>query len=257
MRTFCLASGSSGNSWYIEGDEVKILVDLGLSYSKSKDILASRGVNIENIDAIFISHEHSDHIAGLEIFLKNLSCDIYLSKGTFKWVEKNILNLNYDRFKFIKDYSCLKIGNINVLALKKNHDANEALNFVFENGKKIGIFTDMGSYNDEFLHIFKTLDIIYFELNYCEDFINEKKFTYNINYLNRLMSDYGHLGLKQVCNVLKEAARDNQKIILSHISENTNSYENAYTKIKKFLLEINKNPKLIVSFQGEALEWIE
>ena len=106
-------------------------------------------------------------------------------------------------------------------------------------------------------HLMKNLDIMYFEANYCEDTIRGIEHKYHDTYLHRLMSDYGHLGMHQTIDALVECSHNMQKIILSHISENTNSYENAYRKVRDALIEVEKFPEILVGFQGEPTEWIE
>lgn len=258
MRSFALASGSSGNCFFIEGNNgVKILVDLGLSFGKTKEVLNSRGIDINSISAIFITHEHSDHIKGFDVFLKNLDCNFYISKGTYK-----SLSDSYDEFsskiKFVKNHSLIDLDELRVFVVDKSHDSKEAVSFVFDDGKKkIGIFTDLGEVSNEIKHILKTLDVVYFETNYCEDYINKNCRHMSPNYLNRLMSNRGHLSLRQSIDCLKEVVRNEQRIILCHISENTNFYENAYLQIKEALNSIDLFPEIFVSFQGEACDWVE
>ncbi|MCA9495954.1 MAG: MBL fold metallo-hydrolase [Nanoarchaeota archaeon] len=258
MRSFALASGSSGNCFFIENESgIKVLVDLGLSFGKTKEILESRNIDINSINAIFITHEHSDHIKGFDIFLKKLDCDFYISKGTYEG-----LNDNYDEFldkiKFVKNHSLIDLSGVRVFVVEKSHDSKEAVSFVFDDGKKkIGIFTDLGEVSNEIKHILRTLDVVYFEANYCEDYINKNCRHMSPNYLNRLMSNKGHLSLKQSIDCLKEVAKNGQRIVLCHVSENTNFYENAYLQIRDALNSIELFPEIFVSFQGEACEWIE
>lgn len=252
MKSFALCSGSSGNCFYVESKEgVKILVDIGLSFSKAKEILDERGIDINSIDALFITHEHSDHVAGLQTFMNKIKCTVYMSQGSAKE-----LKLKED-VKILKHHDYFSIGDMNIFSISKPHDASEALSFVFDDGRKLGIFTDLGHVSDEIKHTIKTLDIIYFEANYCENHIEEVKHMFSTTYLNRLMSDFGHLGLHQTCQALVETANDSQKIMLSHISENTNSYENAYLKVRESLRNAGLFPQILVSFQGEPTEWIE
>lgn len=258
MKSFCLASGSSGNCWYIESKKgVKILVDCGLSFLKIKEILFSRNIKIEDLDAIFLTHEHSDHIIGLDLLLKNLKLDIFISKSSINNFLKNKDNLDFKcKINYIKNHEVVNFGDLRVFVLEKPHDVDESLSFVFENnGKKIGIFTDLGHVPDSFYHILNTCDVLYFETNYCEQIISNKKNEFNQIYLHRLMSNFGHLSINQACNVLSKVCNDNQKIILSHISENTNSYENSYLKVKNFLAKEGKFPKIYVSFQNSSSDW--
>ncbi|MDA3856135.1 MAG: MBL fold metallo-hydrolase [Candidatus Woesearchaeota archaeon] len=251
MRSFALASGSSGNCYYVETDKVKILVDVGLSFKKIKEILDSRGVEVEDIDYIFITHEHSDHASGLPMFLKNVkNVKILLSQGTYDG-----LKLKLENYEIIKNHQIVTLEDLKTFVVEKPHDTIEAMSFVFENnGMKVGIFTDIGYIGDEIKHILKSLNVVYFEANYCQSVIKNNS-DLNYNYVNRLTSDEGHLGLDECCDVLKNVTFDSQKIILSHISTNTNFYENAYVKVKNSLKEVGLFPEIFVSFQGEATDW--
>lgn len=253
LRSFALASGSSGNCFYIESGENKFLIDVGLTFSRTKEILEDRGININDITGIFITHEHSDHVLGFKQFYDKLDCIFYMSKGTYQGVG----DFSLDKIKIIKHHDLIKFDEVRVFAIEKPHDAREALSYVFENGKKIGIFTDLGHITNEIVHVMKTLDVLYIEANYCKDYVSKMCKNMNINYLNRLMSDVGHLGIHQTLDVLKKICFDGQRIVLSHISENTNYYENTYLKVKNMLKEIEVSVELVVSFQKEPTIWVE
>ncbi len=253
MKTFALATGSSGNCFYIESNlGLKILVDLGLSFKRTKQILAQKGIDICDIDCVFITHEHGDHCQGLVNFLKNVDCKVYVSKGTYE-----ALNFEWKNYEIIKNHSLIELGDVKVFVVSKPHDSKEAISFVFESeGKKIGIFTDLGYATDEIKHILKSLDIIYFEANYSKEIIAKQKSFFANNYIARSISDEGHLDLDECCNILGGVVNNNQKIILSHISENTNSYELTYNKVRDRLSKLNKFPQIFVSFQKEPTQWI-
>jgi len=261
MRTFALASGSSGNSFYIENDsEIKVLVDCGLSFQKIKEVLRGKGVNIEDLNAVFITHEHSDHCLGLKMMLKNLNCRFYMSSGTFEGLKYSgkDYEMALKKIELIKNHNVINVGEIRVFCVDKPHDSLEAISYVLESsGKKLGVFTDMGHVTDEIIHILKGLDIVYFEANYCKEYIGENCKELSWNYLSRLQSDIGHLGIHQCIEAMEKFVNDGQRIILSHISQNTNFYENVYVKVSCALKDLGKSPKIFVSYQGEASEWIE
>lgn len=255
MRTFCLGTGSSGNSFYVESEnKTKVLVDCGLSYTKTKELLEEKGIDIKEIKAIFITHEHSDHILSLKSFLKNQKqTTIYISSGT-----KKALKFEDENFNIVKHHSNIKIEDMQIFVLNKSHDTSEALSYIFNDSReKIGVFTDLGHVDSETNHILKTLDTIYFEANYCDDIIKEKREMFYGDYITRLTSNKGHLSIEQSCEALLNFVSNEQKIVISHISQNTNTYENTYRKIKEKLNQNNLFPKLFVGFQGEPTEWIE
>ena len=259
MRTFALSTGSSGNCFYVESEGgCKVLIDMGLPFAKVESILESRGIDYREINAVLITHEHSDHMIGLKGFMRRTTCPVFISKGTYCEISDFKSEEKSKRIKFIAHHSNFEIKDFKVFVVSKPHDAKEAVNFILNDSqRKLGVFTDLGHIDDEMRHIIKNLDIMYFEANYCEETINEVKHKFHDTYLNRLMSDYGHLGLHQTIDALVECSHNMQKIVLSHISENTNSYENTYTKVRNALNEVEKFPQLLVGFQGEPTEWLE
>jgi len=262
MRSFVLSSGSSANCFYVEDNNIKILIDCGLSFSKTKEFLNKKCIKIKDINSVFITHEHSDHIAGFEVIFKNLSCNFYLTKGTFDFLEKKFDFLkneeNKNRFVFIKNHDLIKLDDLSVFVIEKSHDANEPVNFVISNGdKKYGFFTDLGYIGDEIRRLMGELDVLFIETNYCDKILDEKKELLYSNYINRLKSDVGHLSVMQACEVIEKVANDNMKIVLCHISENTNKYANSYLNVKKSLSKCNLKSKLLVSFQKKPTDWIE
>jgi phosphoribosyl 1,2-cyclic phosphodiesterase len=259
MKTFTLSTGSSGNSFYVESSKgIKILVDCGLSYSKTKEILEQKNITLKELDAILITHEHSDHIFGLEQFIKNTNIPIYISKGTYNALKFQVEQEKTNLINFVKHHDSFTVEDLNILVLNRAHDSKEAISFIFNNNnKKLGIFTDLGHVDNESKHILKTLDIIYFETNYCDEIINKKKDNFHHTYINRLTSNVGHLSLTQAISALKDFANNNQTIILSHISENTNTYTNSYSKVKQALNLEKIYPNLQVGFQNEPSDWYQ
>ena len=254
MRAFALSTGSSGNSFFVESSKGnRILIDVGLSYSRTKEILNEKDIDIKSIDAILITHEHSDHILGLPNFLKNLKCKFYITKGTLD-------EINYvdSKFVVVKHHENFDVGDFKVFVIDKPHDAKEAVSYIVDDSvKRLGVFTDLGHVSNEIKHILRTLDFIFLEANYCENHIKNSKDNYNSNYLNRLMSDVGHLGLHQCYEALIDTCNDLQKTCLSHVSENTTTYENTYMQVREKLAKNNKFPELLIGFQGEPTEWVE
>lgn len=258
MKSFALASGSSGNCFCVKNSLSKyFLVDLGLSFKKTCEILEDRDIDFLEVDSIFITHEHTDHALCVSSFLKNTKACFYLTEGTFHALKLDISKKDKERFYFVKEHDILLFDNMKVFILGKSHDSASAVSFVFEEfGRKIGIFTDLGYVTDEIKHVLKSLDVIYFEANYCDDVI-KKSDNLGCVYVNRIVSDLGHLSVDDSAKVLSDICSDNQKIVLSHISKNANTYENAYVKIKGFLNSLNLFPEIFVSFQTEASEWID
>ncbi len=257
MKSFVLSSGSSANCFYAESlNGVGVLIDCGLSFTKTVEFLVEKRIKLEEIRAVFITHEHSDHILGLKLLFKNLNCNFYLSKGTFDALKYDDLVGN-ERVKFVKHHDIVKIDDLNIFVVDKPHDSAEAISFVLDDlDKKLGFFTDLGHVTSEIKYLMKTCDILFIETNYCNDILTKNRIDFYGNYVSRLISDLGHLSLQDAVEVLSEVVFDGQKIILSHISENTNSYVNSYEFVKKSLESLNKDVEIDVSFQGESSNWL-
>ena len=256
MRSFCLGSGSSGNCFYVESQKNKcFLVDLGFSFKRINEILSDKGVDIHMLDGVFLTHEHSDHCVGIKGFVKNVKgVKIYLTKGTFLALKLK----DDDRFVFVKEHDVVKIEDMKIFVVSKSHDAKEPVSFVFENnGVKTGIFTDLGYVGSQIKQVLKSVDVLYLESNYCNEIIKNSSNKLNYNYVNRVLSDVGHLSLKDARDVLSEVAHSGQRVVLSHISQNTNSYENVYVKIGEMFEKLEKNIDFSISFQNEPTEWFE
>ena len=151
MFKFCnLYSGSSGNCSYIEADNTKLLIDCGVSSKKIEEALNSVGSNIKEIDAILISHEHSDHIKGLSAICKKYNIPIYANNPTFTNINQNIPNELKNKFVTNENF---EIKDIKVFPFSIPHDAAEPCGFsLFHNNKKITVATDIGHLDTKLLH---------------------------------------------------------------------------------------------------------
>ncbi len=255
MKSFVLASGSKGNCYYAELSGFNMLIDFGLTYERTKNILKNKNIDINEIDAVFITHEHIDHCLGLDMFLKKNICDVYMTLGTYEALKDNLGETA--KIVIIKpDIEFVVNESISILPLLKSHDAKEPVNFVISNGKdKIGVFTDMGFVSDETKKMLCDIDILFIEANYDYNMLMESGLGFN--YINRVLSNIGHLSVFDVAKIIPCFARDGQKIILSHVSENSNTYVNAYSLIRSEIDKINVQCKLLVSYQDEESDWIE
>ena len=253
MKSFALSSGSSGNCFYIESTQKEgILVDCGLSLCTIEALLQKKKRSLDHVKAVFITHEHADHIAGLASLQKKYSFPLYLSKGT-----GDALQLAEDAYVSIKHHDVIEIGSLRVFCVKKPHDAAEPLSFVLDDGSsKVGIFTDLGHVTSELKALMRSVDVLYIEANY--DDVKAKNSEMHYMYINRITSHLGHLSLKECISLLSEISHFEKQIIITHVSENVNSYAHVYRALKTELTLLEKLPRrLIISFQKEATAWVE
>lgn len=261
MKIKILASGSKGNSSIIITDNLKILVDVGISKKKLSEKLANMSIDLQDIDAIFITHEHSDHIAGLYTIMKNYNIPIYLTKGTFEFV-KNIMinkNIKYDNFIIISSGFEYILKDLKIVPFLVIHDAIEPVNYVFYyKDKKIAIVTDLGAFYNTKENNYKkwllNLDFLALESNYDENVLLVSSYPFSLK--KRIMSEKGHLSNEQAAKLLKSIINPKLKnVCLIHLSDENNNELLARETIRALLLDLNFN--LYPILQGMESKLIE
>lgn len=247
MKTFSLASGSSGNAFYIENARSKeaILIDLGISCKRAVKLLELKGINPENIKGIFLTHEHSDHVRGADVFSRTFNVPIFLTKGTlqktFICSEENLINI-------IKNNETVKISGLNIRAFSKPHNCKDPVSFSISHDKKtISVITDIGHTNKNVCEAVSDSDLLFIESNHDVDMLKEG--PYPIFLKNWILSDIGHVSNFQSSLCLLEHSNKKLKtIILSHLSE-VNNTPNIALKTAHSLIKERKDlsPEIHVS----------
>lgn len=217
-----LASGSNGNSYYIGNENDAILIDAGIYYKRLLERLDDAQLDKSKIRAIFISHEHTDHIQGIRACSNKLGVPGIFSQHTFN---KSRKRHQPDSFAFFEHFKAYTIGDISVYPFKKNHDASDPFSFRVEcNGKNIGVFTDIGEADETLQKEFNKCDAVFLESNYDKEMLWNG--SYPVYIKQRVDSTIGHLSNKQALELTQNFASDKLKyIFLSHISDVNNTYE--------------------------------
>ena len=245
MKVSVLASGSKGNSTYIETNNTKVLIDAGMSnlYIEKKLILL--GVNPDDINFIFITHTHTDHIAGLKVFIKKHHPKVFLTLDMYNEL-KDILN----------DYEILEseiiLNDLIVDYFKTSHDT-DSVGYIFKsNDKEIVYVTDTGYINIKNLKKLNNKDLYIFEINHdIEMLMNNPNYPYQIK--QRILGDKGHLSNNQCKEYLNKIIGDKTKyIVLAHLSEQNNDPSLALNNLNDI-----KNIKIMIATQNEGTELIE
>lgn len=218
MKINILGSSSSGNSFLFSHDSTHILIDVGFSRSYLAKKLDELGIKFEDIDAIFISHEHKDHCKGLNSLQKTHK--VYSSPGTIESLIDCYPNL---RFELIND--TIKIGLLEIISFKTNHDAKEPIGFIVKDDKRCVLtLTDFGSYDEEllfFLSKFQFTDLI-IESNYDCFLLDHGKYPFLLK--ERIKGKYGHSSnMDSIRFLTKMNLSKTKNIILCHLSKNNNS----------------------------------
>lgn len=223
IETCSISSGSNGNSYFIKTRDGSFLVDAGISYKQLCLRLNSIKSDISNITGIFITHEHIDHIRGLNMLIKKNNIPIYMTKKTYEAIsisEKNITFFNMNQE--------IVIGKTIIKSFSKCHDASEPCGFTFEySNHKICVLTDIGVPCENTIKHVKDSNILYLEANYDEIMLMKSGYP---NYLKeRIQNTQGHLSNYDAGLFILQHASDNLKyVFLSHLSENNNTPERAF-----------------------------
>ncbi len=253
MKVCVLASGSKGNSTYIEINNKKILIDVGLTITSLEKRLKEINVLLKEIDYIFISHAHSDHTQGLEQITKKYKTMICLS-------EKMKTELPYlDKYEnlFISDNSIL-LDDIKIDFIKTSHDSADSRGFVIEhNNKSLVLITDTGYINSKHFSKLKNKTVYIFESNHDPEMLIKGKYPKWLQ--ARILSDVGHLSNIAASTYLsKLIGPKTKKIFLAHLSEENNTEEKAlevfFAVMKDSNIDFNN---ISVAKQDEISEVIE
>ncbi len=229
-----LNTGSNGNCFYIGNEEHAVLVDVGLSCKETLIRLNRLGLAIENVKAIFISHEHSDHIKGLSVISKKYQIPVYI---TLKTLLNSGLNLPEHLVNFFETDEIISIENLNIKAFAKFHDAAEPHSFVIGNAQnKIGVFTDIGNVCENLTLHFKDCDAVFLEANYDEDMLEKGRYPYYLKH--RIRSGNGHLSNSKALELFKNHQSEKLRyLFLSHLSKDNNCPDLVYNLFKSHSLQ--------------------
>jgi phosphoribosyl 1,2-cyclic phosphodiesterase len=222
-----LASGSNGNSYYIGNENEAILIDAGIYYKQLLVRLNEAGLNKDKIKAIFVSHEHSDHIQGLRVTTEKLKAAGVLTRQTYLKISDR---WKPDRYSFYVPGEAYIIGKITIHPFLKKHDATEPCSFRIETeGKSIGVLTDIGEPDEIVKAEFGKCHAVFLETNYDREMLWNGTYPYILK--RRVDSEFGHLSNAQALELTQNhASPDLKTIFLSHLSESNNTPELALEK---------------------------
>lgn len=219
LQIASLNSGSNANCYYIGNNKDAVLIDAGLSCRETEKRMKRLGLEISRVKAIFISHEHDDHIAGLPVLSKKYGLPVYITNTT----------LQHCRFELQKELVCsfthclpVAIGELSVIPFLKSHDAEDPHSFIISgNAVHVGVITDIGYACKHVTKHFKLCDAVFLESNYCEQMLANG--SYPVYLKRRISGRKGHLSNDQALELFLKSKPGNLRLlILSHLSQNNN-----------------------------------
>lgn len=217
-----LNSGSNANCYYLGNEEEAVLVDAGLSCRETVKRLKRVGLSIQQVKAIFVSHEHSDHVTGIPVLARKFRIPVYLTEATRPYLESKVED---DLLHPVVPERPVRVGKLDVTGFAKKHDACDPLSFLVECGSvRVGVFTDIGEPCDNVIQYFRQCHAAFLEANYDEGMLLRGR--YPIHLKRRIQSALGHLSNDQAVDLfVRHRAPFMTHLFLSHLSRENNSPE--------------------------------
>lgn len=242
-----LNSGSNGNCYYIANQDEAVLIDAGISCRETEKRMKRLELSMKKVKAIFISHEHSDHINGLTSLSKKYKIPIYITKNTF---QSGRLRLNTSPVVSFRAYEPIAIGNLLVTAFPKFHDADDPHSFIISSHEvTVGVFTDIGRSCEHVVRHFQLCHAAFLESNYDEKMLETGK--YPIYLKNRIRDGKGHLSNSQAAELFtKHRPPFMSHLFLSHLSKHNNTPK----IVKDLFTKIAGDTKVIIAYRDQETE---
>lgn len=237
--SFCsLSSGSSGNSYYIGNDFHGILIDAGISAGSIRKFLKGMGIPINSIMGVLITHNHMDHIRGLEVLTRKNQIPVFTTETIWRSILSSPFTkkITSDCIRKIMLQQKFHLAGFDIEAFPVHHDAAETIGFQLSHeNKKITIATDLGHICQTSAAYIKTANLLIIESNYDEQMLIQGSYPAFLK--KRIQSDNGHLGNHQTSDFLSENFHDDlHHICLAHLSKNNNTPEKALQTLQQTFL---------------------
>jgi phosphoribosyl 1,2-cyclic phosphodiesterase len=215
-------SGSNGNCYYVGNNKDAVLIDIGLSCREIEKRMLRSGLSIQLVRAIFISHEHIDHIRGVEVLSKKYGIPVYINEKT---LENGRIKMKNELVRSFDSEEMIEINSLRIFPFFKSHDAADPYSFSVEYNKiRVGIFTDIGMVCEKLVSHFSQCHAAFLEANYDEQMLENGH--YPVYLKNRIRSDHGHLSNDQALTLFMEHKSEFlSHLVLAHLSKENNSPE--------------------------------
>lgn len=215
-----IASGSNGNCYYIGNADEAVLIDAGISCRETVKRMKRIGLSMDQVKAIFISHEHGDHIRGVEVLSSRYGLPVYISPDTLRYSR---LKLEKNNTVHFKAYEPVAVGKLIINPFPKKHDAADPHSFTIRyQDITIGVFTDIGAPCDHVIAHFKQCHAAFLETNYDDVMLEQGRYPYHLK--KRISGNEGHLSNKQALDLFLQHRSDFMShVLLSHLSKDNNN----------------------------------
>lgn len=247
LQIASLNSGSNGNAYYIGNHTEAVLVDAGLSCRETEKRMLGLGLIMQKLKAIFISHEHTDHIKGLDVLAKKYALPVYISEAAY---QNSRLNIPASQLQWLTACQPVNIDGLSIQAFGKKHDAADPYSFTIQHSDTtVGVFTDIGICCDNLVHHFTKCHAAFLESNYDEAMLENGRYPYVLK--QRIRGGNGHLSNKQALDIfINHRPAFMTHLLLSHLSRDNNDPQLALNIFKPHA----QQTKIVVASRYEASE---
>ncbi|WCG23160.1 MBL fold metallo-hydrolase [Vagococcus lutrae] len=233
-----LASGSTGNSLYIETEKRRLLVDAGLSGKKITELLAEIGRTPAELDGIFVTHEHTDHIKGVGILSRRYGIDVFANEKTWQAMSKNVGTIKPENRHHFEMGKVLTFGDMDIESFGVSHDAIEPQFYQFHrHNKTVTVVTDTGYCSDRLRGTIRNSDCYLVESNHDINMLRTGGYPWHLK--QRILGDSGHLSNEDGAELMTDVIGSRtKKIFLGHLSKENNLKEIAHMTMEQTLSSI-------------------
>lgn len=221
-RVYPLFSGSKGNCYYVTTGGKGILIDAGRTAKQIEQALQTNNLDPKNIEGIFITHEHTDHIKGVRVFASRYGINVYASQGTLQQMDQQG-HLTPEKFNSYIINSGAEAGGMIVKPFQISHDCAEGLGYIVEtpDNRRLAIATDTGYLSDEVKTAIKGCDVVIIESNHDVNMLLNGSYPYMLK--RRILSNIGHLSNETCSEFLPHLVRSGTtRLLLAHLSQENN-----------------------------------
>ncbi|MEQ9462287.1 MAG: MBL fold metallo-hydrolase [Haliea sp.] len=250
LRFASLGSGSKGNATVVAAGDTVVLIDCGFSLRETRRRLALLGLQPEQLTAILVTHEHSDHSAGVSRLARQCNIPVYLTQGTW----------NSGRLEGCPEVVCFncehrfQIGHLEVEAVAVPHDAREPCQFRLHHaGRSVGVLTDLGSVTSHVVERFRGCDALVLEFNHDLEMLHSGSYPAALK--RRVAGDWGHLNNQQAAALLQQLGMEKlQHLVVAHISENNNCLQRAASALAAVYGPLDE--RVVFAAQDRGFDWL-
>jgi phosphoribosyl 1,2-cyclic phosphodiesterase len=235
LRFTVLSSGSTGNATVVSTDSATVLVDVGLSGKKIEELMKEREVSGQELDAILVTHEHSDHIKGLGAFARKHQVPVYANEKTWGAMLRLVGDIPEGQRRILPTDGVMEIADLRIESYAISHDAIEPVGYCFQtDGAKLSLATDLGYVSDKVQRQLQNSDVMVLESNHDVNMLRMGRYPWNIK--RRILGDTGHLSNEAageaLCGLLTGSLR---RVYLAHLSQEHNLMDLAKLTVNTIL----------------------